>query len=684
MSPRPPRPRLRALLTALAAAALTAAIAVGCADDEPVTPDAPEPTATPAGPSTLVVLTHDSFDVTNALVAEFEREHNVKVQLIMEGDANELVNRAILNAGNPEGDVLFGVDNLRLPARRRGRRVPGVRGDAARRHPRRRARSVRRLAARHPHRLRLGRAQLRPFGGRAARHAGGADRAAMAGQARRRGPGDLVARPPVPRDHRRVLRRGALAGVLARPARERRASRTRLERRLLHALQHLRRRPPAGGLVHHEPGRRVLLLRGRAGGAADAQRHPQPRLPPSGGGRGARGHRGWRPRREVHRLPAQRRVPAADPPHDVRLPRDRRPRTADVVALGRRRRGAGRRSTSPTTTWSAGSASGRTSCGGDRRRAAGARQRPPRAGRTAGRALGRGRFRSPRCSSRCCSGRLPPSSGAASRRMARPTPRPSAACSATATYWERLVFTTAQAAASTAAALAVGLPAAYVFAHIRFPGRAAARALVTVPFVLPTLVVALSFQQLAGPDGLLNRALEPFGLGSVEAVGTIQAILAAHVFYNVSIVIRLVAGVWANLDPRAEEAARLLGAGRWATLREVTLPALAPGHRLGGGARVRLLVHILRRRAGARRAGTRHARGRDLPPRDPARRTARGGRAVVRADRRHRRGARRVLAAPAPHRPPARAAHRAARARCARPRGPSARCCSPSPPRSGC
>ena len=112
MSPRPPRPRLRALLTALAAAALTAAIAVGCADDEPVTPDAPEPTATPAGPSTLVVLTHDSFDVTNALVAEFEREHNVKVQLIMEGDANELVNRAILNAGNPEGDVLFGVDNL--------------------------------------------------------------------------------------------------------------------------------------------------------------------------------------------------------------------------------------------------------------------------------------------------------------------------------------------------------------------------------------------------------------------------------------------------------------------------------------------------------------------------------------------------------------------------------------------
>ena len=143
-------------------------------------------------------------------------------------------------------------------------------------------------------------------------------------------------------------------------------------------------------------------------------------------------------------------------------------------------------------------------------------------------------------------------------------------------YWERLVFTTAQAAASTAVALLVGLPSAYVFAHIRFPGRAVARALVTVPFVLPTLVVALAFQQLAGPDGLLNDALAWFGFGRIEVVGTIWAILAAHVFYNVSIVIRLVAGVWANLDPRTEEAARLLGAGRWATLREVTLPALAP------------------------------------------------------------------------------------------------------------
>jgi thiamine transport system permease protein len=143
-------------------------------------------------------------------------------------------------------------------------------------------------------------------------------------------------------------------------------------------------------------------------------------------------------------------------------------------------------------------------------------------------------------------------------------------------YWERLWFTTWQASLSTALAVLVGLPAAYVFALVRFPGRSALRAIVAVPFVMPTIVVALAFQQLVGPDGWLNDVLGFAGVGPVEPLRTIWLILAAHVFYNVSIVARLVAGVWANVDPHAEEAARLLGAGRWAAFRHVTLPALLP------------------------------------------------------------------------------------------------------------
>ncbi len=71
--------------------------AAACGDDEP---------------RELTVLTHDSFDMEEELLARFEEEHNARVTLIGGGDANEIVSRAILNAGNPEADLLFGVDNL--------------------------------------------------------------------------------------------------------------------------------------------------------------------------------------------------------------------------------------------------------------------------------------------------------------------------------------------------------------------------------------------------------------------------------------------------------------------------------------------------------------------------------------------------------------------------------------------
>ena len=66
----------------------------------------------PPAPRELVVLTHDSFDVIEALIEQFEREYNATVTLVQGGDANAVVNRAILNAGNPEADLLYGVDNL--------------------------------------------------------------------------------------------------------------------------------------------------------------------------------------------------------------------------------------------------------------------------------------------------------------------------------------------------------------------------------------------------------------------------------------------------------------------------------------------------------------------------------------------------------------------------------------------
>ncbi|MCC3766617.1 iron ABC transporter permease [Streptomyces sp. UNOC14_S4] len=133
-----------------------------------------------------------------------------------------------------------------------------------------------------------------------------------------------------------------------------------------------------------------------------------------------------------------------------------------------------------------------------------------------------------------------------------------------------LWFTTWQALASTALTLALALPGAYVFARFDFPGKRLLRAVVTVPFVLPTVVVGAAFLALVGRGGLLDE------LWGVRLDTTVWAILLAHVFFNYAVVVRTVGGLWAQLDPRQEEAARVLGASRFAAWRRVTLPALAP------------------------------------------------------------------------------------------------------------
>jgi thiamine transport system permease protein len=129
-----------------------------------------------------------------------------------------------------------------------------------------------------------------------------------------------------------------------------------------------------------------------------------------------------------------------------------------------------------------------------------------------------------------------------------------------------VVFTTLQALGSTALTLAIALPAAHVLARFEFRGRRAVQALVTVPFVLPTVVVGTAFLALLGPSG-------PLG---VDLDGTVWAILVAHAFFNHAVVVRTVGGLWESLDPQTEEAARVLGASRWRALREVTAPALRP------------------------------------------------------------------------------------------------------------
>ena len=133
--------------------------------------------------------------------------------------------------------------------------------------------------------------------------------------------------------------------------------------------------------------------------------------------------------------------------------------------------------------------------------------------------------------------------------------------------WRVIGTTLAQAFFGTLAAVAVGVPGAWLLYRTRFPGRWLVRALVTVPFVLPSVVVGVAFKSLVISTGPLA------GLG---LDGSFVLIVASLVFFNYAVVVRTVGALWAALDPRTAQAAAVLGASPARVWWTVTLPALAP------------------------------------------------------------------------------------------------------------
>ncbi len=129
-------------------------------------------------------------------------------------------------------------------------------------------------------------------------------------------------------------------------------------------------------------------------------------------------------------------------------------------------------------------------------------------------------------------------------------------------------FTLWQAVVSTVLTVVVALPGAHLLARRRFRGRSLLRAAATVPFVLPTVVVGGAFLALFERLGLAD--------GPLRLTRTAWAILAAHVFFNVAVVLRTVGTFWEGLDPRAVEQARVLGASPAQAFRWVTWPRLWP------------------------------------------------------------------------------------------------------------
>jgi thiamine transport system permease protein len=133
-------------------------------------------------------------------------------------------------------------------------------------------------------------------------------------------------------------------------------------------------------------------------------------------------------------------------------------------------------------------------------------------------------------------------------------------------YLSRLLFTFQNAALSMLITVFLGVPVAVVFAKFDFWGKRTLEAILTLPFVVPTIVVAMGFNALFGANGLMGMNLS----------GTSFLIVLANVFYNFALVVRIVSSYLGTLDIDLEDAARVEGASAWQVFVHITLPIARP------------------------------------------------------------------------------------------------------------
>ena len=127
---------------------------------------------------------------------------------------------------------------------------------------------------------------------------------------------------------------------------------------------------------------------------------------------------------------------------------------------------------------------------------------------------------------------------------------------------------------ATVIALVLGVPLAWIYARLEFPGRNLLRALTTLPMVLPPVVGGIALLLAFGRRGLLGSWLD--GTFGISLPFTTAGVIMAETFVAMPFLVLTVEAGLRSMDHRYEEAARTLGARRWTVLRRVTLPLIGP------------------------------------------------------------------------------------------------------------
>src|SRR6476619_5530928 len=155
-------------------------------------------------------------------------------------------------------------------------------------------------------------------------------------------------------------------------------------------------------------------------------------------------------------------------------------------------------------------------------------------------------------------------------------------------YLEGLSNAFLLAVASTALAIVLALPLAFLTDRFTFPGKSILSGLVLVPMILPPFVGAIGVKQILGQAGALNSLLQAIGLMNPEhpidwlGQGRFWGVVVMNALHLYPILYLNVVAALANLDPAMEEAAENLGCTGLRKFRRITLPLIMPGLFAGG------------------------------------------------------------------------------------------------------
>lgn len=143
--------------------------------------------------------------------------------------------------------------------------------------------------------------------------------------------------------------------------------------------------------------------------------------------------------------------------------------------------------------------------------------------------------------------------------------------------WQRSVifFTFKQAILSLLLTLIISMPLTLILSKYHFLGKKFLKAVMMIPFVLPGITVALGFILFYGNSGYLNAFLSLFNL-KVSVLYSLKAIIIAHAFYNVPLVVKVMTDTLDNFNQHLITSARTLGASRFISFFKVTIPCILP------------------------------------------------------------------------------------------------------------